>query len=45
MIFLTSTEEETGRVGIRNRNTGGNLKINTFQDKLKNNKIRWQKHI
>jgi hypothetical protein len=45
MIFLTSTEEETRRMGIRNENTGGNLKTNKLQDKLKNNKIRWQKHI
>jgi hypothetical protein len=35
MIFLTSTEEETRMVGIRNKNTGGNLKINTLQVKSK----------
>jgi hypothetical protein len=31
MRFLTRTEEETRRVEIRNKNTGGN--INTLQDK------------
>jgi hypothetical protein len=33
MIFLISTEEQTSRVGIRNKNTGDNLKKDTLQDK------------